>query len=89
LYKLKETIKNHSDMFRNVCDPSSGSTELCLIEITRGGSQIFFVCLIGVWQRNFETAVCVHGTTGWVPSPSYRAHIPQFQNYAAKHRLST
>jgi len=41
-------------MFRIVCDRSSGSTELCLTEITRGGSQIFFVCLVGVWQRNFE-----------------------------------
>ena len=38
---------------------SSGSTELCLTEIARGGSQIFFVCLVGVWQRNFEPAVCV------------------------------
>jgi hypothetical protein len=55
-------------MFRIVCDPSSGSNELCLTEITRGGSQIFFVCLVGVWQRNFEPAVCAHGTTGWEPS---------------------
>ena len=46
-------------MFRIVCDPSSGSTELCSTEITRGGSQIFFVCLVGVWRRNFEPAVCV------------------------------
>jgi len=46
-------------MFRIVCDPSSGSTELCLTEITLSGSQIFFVCLVGVWQRNFEPAVCV------------------------------
>ena len=46
-------------MFQIVCDPSSGSTELCLTETTCGGSQIFFVCLIGVWQRNFEPAVCV------------------------------
>ena len=52
-------------MFRIVCDPSSGSTELCLTEITLSGSQIFFVCLFCVWQRNFEPAVCVHGTTGW------------------------
>jgi len=35
-----------------------------LTGITRGGSQIFFVCLVGVWQRNFEPAVCVHSTTG-------------------------
>ena len=51
-------------MFRIVCDPSSGSTELCLTEITLSGLQIFFVCLVGVWQRNFEPVVCVHGTTG-------------------------
>ena len=51
-------------MFRIVCDPSSGSTELCLTDITLSGSQIFFLCLVGVWQRNFEPAVCVHGTTG-------------------------
>ena len=37
-----------------MCDPSSGSTELCLSEITLSGSQIFFVCLVGVWQRNFD-----------------------------------
>ena len=49
-------------MFRIVCDPSSLSTELCLTEITLSVSQIFFVCLVGVWQRNFELAVCVHGT---------------------------
>ena len=45
-------------MFRIVCDPSSGSIELYLTEI-RSGSQMFVVCLVGVWQRNFEPAVCV------------------------------
>jgi len=68
-------------MFRIVCDPSSGSTVLCLTEITLSGSQIFFVCLVGVWQCNLEPAVCAHGTTG--------THTPQIQNYAAKHRPST
>ena len=52
-------------MFRIVCDPSSGSTELCLNETALSVSQIFFVCLVGVWQHNFEPAVCVHSTTGW------------------------
>jgi len=28
-------------MFRILCDPSSGSTELCLTGITRSDSQIF------------------------------------------------
>ena len=46
-------------MFRIVCNPSSGSRELYLTENIRSGSQIFVVCLIGVWQRNFEPVVCV------------------------------
>ena len=42
VYKFKrQKIKNHSDMFRILRDPSSGSTELCLTEITGSGSQIF------------------------------------------------
>jgi len=52
-------------MFRIVCDPSSASTELCLTEITLSGSQIYFLCVVGVWQRKIEPAVCVHGTTDW------------------------
>jgi len=48
-------------MFWIMCDPSSGSTELCLTEIILSGPQIFFVCLVGVWQHNFEPVVCVHG----------------------------
>ena len=46
-------------MFRIVCDPSSGSIELYLTEIIRSGSQMFVVCLVGVWQRNFEPVMCV------------------------------
>jgi hypothetical protein len=38
-------------MFRILCDPSSGSTERCLTEISRSDSQIFVVCLVGAWQR--------------------------------------
>ena len=51
-------------MFRIVCEPSSGSTELYLTEIG-SGSLMFVVCLVSVWQRNFETVVCVYGTTVW------------------------
>ena len=43
---LKSKIKNHSDMFRILCDTSSGSAELCLTEITRSDSQIF-CCVLG------------------------------------------
>jgi len=45
-------------MFRIVCDPSSGSMELYLTEIIRSGSQMFVVCFVDVWQRNFEPVVC-------------------------------
>ena len=73
-------------MFRIVCDPSSWSIQLYLTEI-RSGSLMFVVCLVGVWQRNFESVVCVcvcvYGTTGW------EHNTPQVQNYAAKHRPST
>jgi hypothetical protein len=48
-------------MFRILCGPSSGSTELCLTEITRSVSQIFVVSFVGVLQRNFESVVCVYG----------------------------
>jgi len=33
--------------------------QLYLTEITRSGSQMFVVRLVGVWQRNFELVVCV------------------------------
>jgi hypothetical protein len=45
-------------MFWIVCDPSSGSIKLYLTEF-RSGSLMFVVCLVGVWQRNFEPVVCV------------------------------
>ena len=46
-------------MFRIVCDPSSGSVELYLTDSIRSGSLMFVVCLVGVWQRNFERMECV------------------------------
>ena len=45
-------------MFQIVCDPSSGSAERAGLKLL----VIFFVCVVGVWQRNFEPAVCVHGS---------------------------
>jgi len=62
-------------MFRIMCDPSSGSTMLCLTEITLCGSHLFFMCLVGVWQRNFEPAVCVHSTMGWELVPKHTKNI--------------
>ena len=60
-------------MFRIVCDPSSGSIEPCLTEI-HSGSLVFVMCLISVWQGNFEKAmcvcVCVYGTMGCELVPS-------------------
>ena len=47
-------------MFQSVGDQPSGSMELYLTEIIRSGSQMFVVCLVRVWQRNFEPVVCVY-----------------------------
>jgi len=71
-------------MFRIVCDPSSGSMELYLTEISRSVSQMFVVCLVGVRQRNFEPVVCV-----CVRPVGPYTHTPLVQNYAAQHRPST
>jgi hypothetical protein len=38
-------------MFRITLDPSSGSDNLYLIEITNGGSYVLIMCVIGVWQH--------------------------------------
>ena len=35
-------------MFRITWDPSSGSDNLCLIEITYNGSRVFIMCVVGV-----------------------------------------
>ena len=65
-------------MFRIVWDPSSGSIELYLTEI-RSGSLMFVVCLVGVWQRNFEPVVCVcmvqwAGTARWTVHTHTHTH---------------
>ena len=67
-------------MFRILCDPSSGSTELCLTEITRSDSQIFCRVLGRCLAANLW-CVCT-----LLP---YCTHKPQIQNYVAKHRPST
>ena len=40
-------------MFRIVCDPSSRSIELYLIEITRSGSLMFVVCLVDISSSSY------------------------------------
>jgi hypothetical protein len=51
-------------MFRVSWDPSSGSTELHLTEITPYDSLAFIVCLVGIWQCNFWTCSVY---TRWKP----------------------
>ena len=50
--------KSLKDTKLKITPTSSGSMELYLTEI-RSGSLMFVLCLVGVWQRNFEPAVCV------------------------------
>jgi hypothetical protein len=76
-------------MFRIVCDPSSGNNELCLTGISLSGSQIFFVCLVGVWQRDFEPAVCVCTVRRAGNQPVVPCTHTAGLNYAVEHRPST
>jgi len=62
-------------MVRIVCDPSSGSMELYLTEIIHSGSQMFVVCLVGVWEHNFEPMVCVYGLSDHTHTP-VQLHTP-------------
>ena len=51
-------------------------------EIALSGSQIFFVCLVGVWQRDFEPVVCVPGATSWeLPYYSSSTVVPLISFY--------
>ena len=65
-------------MFRILCDPSSGSTELCLTEITRSAQ----VQNYAGWE------LLTSPNSSSQPAVPY-THTPQLQNYAAKHRPST
>jgi len=47
-------IKNYSNMFRITKDPSSWSDDLYLIEINCDGSQIFIMCVVGVWRHTLN-----------------------------------
>jgi len=77
-------------MFRIICDLSSGSIELYLTEI-RSGLLMFAVCLVGVWQRNFEPVACVcmvrRSENYSVLRPLYRTHTTLDQNYATSEML--
>jgi hypothetical protein len=62
-------------MFRILCDPSSGAQSCAWLKVLVVIHRYFVVCLVGVWQRNFEPVVCVYGTAGWelVPyRPSFK-----------------
>jgi hypothetical protein len=79
-------------MFRIVCGPSSGSTELYLTETTRGGSQIFFVRFVGVWQRNFWTrgvCVCTVRRYGLQPTTGSKITLPNTDQAHEKYLWAT
>ena len=61
-------------MFRIVCDPSSGSIELYWTEIICSGSLMFVVCLVGVWQCDFEPVVCEYGSSSQPVVPYTHTH---------------
>jgi len=57
-------VSSYSDTFQITKDPSSGSDDL-YFEITCNGSQIFIMCVVGVWWHILNllcvcVCVCVH-----------------------------
>jgi len=81
-------------MFQIVCDPSSGSAELCLTEITRSGSQYLSRAWSVFGSVIFESVVCVcvcvYDGLGSAARRNARTHTHhRFKNYAAKHRPIT
>ena len=67
-------------MFRILCDPSSGSTELCLTEITRSDSQIFCRVLGRCLAAYFLNlwCVCVYGPAGCAEEAYFQSQDRQF-----------
>ena len=80
-------------MFRITQDPSSGSDNLYLTEITYNGSNVLLMCVVGVW-RHIVDLWCVYvasdcellSTVAF--SPTQRTHTTSPQ-HAAKHRPRT
>ena len=54
IQKSKRHTLKYSNLFRITWDPSSGSDELYLIEITYNGSIVLIMCVVGVWRQNSE-----------------------------------
>jgi hypothetical protein len=66
-------------MFQILCDPSSGSTELCLTEITRSDSTDILSCAWSVFGSvNFEPVVYVYGTASWEAGRTIHTHHSNF-----------
>ena len=70
-------------MFRIYVSHHQGVQSYAWLKLLVVIHRYFVVCLVGVWQRNFEPVVCVYS-----PAGPY-THTPQVQNYAAKHQPST
>jgi hypothetical protein len=80
--KIKK-IKNHADMFRILCDPSSGRTELCLTEIT-------VMCVYGTAARPDRTHITQVQNYAVKHRPSTRQNICEsLRVISVKHSSTT
>ena len=75
-------------MFWIVCDPSWGSMELYLTETIRSGSQMFVVCLLGVWQRFWTSGVCVRSDGPYTHTTGSKT-LPNTEQAHDKHLWTT
>ena len=77
-------------MFRITADPSPGSDNLHLTEITYNGSNILFMCVVGVWRYILDLwCVCVRcvGLRTTVISVKYRLSLPDDGSYVIRNML--
>jgi len=74
-------------MFRILCIHHQGVQSCAWLELLVVVHRHIVVCLVGVWQRNFEPVVCVYCTAGWPAGRTVHTHIhththtPQVQNF--------
>ena len=62
-------------MFRITQDPSSGSDNLYLTEITYNGSNVLIMCVVGIW-RHIITHIISTFEPLYVISVKYRLSLP-------------
>ena len=74
LYTSLKHTKITPTCFRSYVIHHQAQQSCAWLELLVVVHRYFVVCLVGVWQRNFEPVVCVYGTAGWPASHTVHTH---------------